>query len=140
MSIYVVDASVAVKWFFEEAHSENALRLLNDPHQLHAPDFLWMELASVACQRVRRKEISSGKGLQILLALRHYPIRIFPSADLLDAATAIALETATSPYDCVYIALAVSLDAQTVTADRRFYQALAKGRFANRGLWIGDLP
>ena len=140
MSLYVVDASVAVKWFFEEAHSENALRLLNDPHELHAPDFLWMELASVVCQRVRRKEISSGKGLQILLALRRLPIQIFPFADLLDAATAIAFETATSPYDCVYIALAVSLEAHMVTADRRFCRALAAGQFANRLLWIGDVP
>jgi len=140
MSLYVVDASVAVKWFIAEVDSEAALRLLAPSHGLIAPDFLWLEVSSVVCQQIQRRLMPSKEGLKILPALRKLPIQIFPSSDLVDSATAIALETATSIYDCVYLALAVSLDAQMVTADRRFYQALAPNRFANYALWIGDVP
>jgi predicted nucleic acid-binding protein len=139
MSIYVVDASVAVKWFFEEAQSQDALRLLNDPNELRAPDFLWLEVSSVVCKRIRRRQLAPEEGLPILPTLRRYPIQIFPSADLLDAATHIAIETSTNIYDCLYLALAVLRDARMVTADRRFCRAIEPSQFANRVMWIGNI-
>lgn len=140
MSIYVVDASVAVKWFFAEAHTEQALRLRLHPHELRAPDYLWLEVASVVCQRIQRKQVLAEEGLRMLPALRRLPIQIFPSADLLDLATVLALDTDTSLYDCIYLALAVFQDASVVTADRRFYQSLAAGPLGNRLLWVGNIP
>lgn len=139
MSIYVVDASVAAKWFFEEPYTEEALRLRTHPHELRAPDYLWVEMSSIVCQRVRRNQILREDGLEVLSALRRFRIHVFPSSNLLDSAIGIALATATSLYDCLYVALAVSLDAQVVTADRRFYLGLGPGRFADRVLWIGDI-
>lgn len=38
MSRYVVDASVAVKWFVPEIHTDASLRLLDGNHELLAPD------------------------------------------------------------------------------------------------------
>jgi predicted nucleic acid-binding protein len=140
MSLYIVDASVALKWFLPESESEVALRLRAPSHLLAAPDYLWLEVGSVVCQAIQRKELTSEEGLEILPRLRKIPIQIFPSANLLDSAIATALETSTSFYDCLYLALAVSLNAQMVTADRRFCRALAAGQFANRLLWIGDIP
>ena len=140
MNLYVVDASAAIKWYVSELDSEAALRLLASSHDLCAPDYLWLEVASVVCQRLQRKQLTSEEGLEILPAMRRVPIRIFPSGNLLDSSIAMALETSTSFYDCVYLALAVSIDGQMVTADRRFYRALAPSRFANYALWIGDIP
>ncbi|MGH9783457.1 MAG: type II toxin-antitoxin system VapC family toxin [Terriglobia bacterium] len=140
MSRYVVDASVAAKWFLEEPHTQEALRLLADPHELRAPDLLWLELYSVVCKRIRRKQLPRQKGFRILWGLRRLPIRISPSADLLDLATILSLDTTTSLYDCIYLALAVMQDASVVTADHRFYQSLATGPLRNRLLWIGDIP
>ncbi len=140
MSTYVVDASVAVKWYLPELDSEAALRLRSSSHKLFAPDFLWLEVCSVVCQGVLRKRIPQEDGLQILPALQRLAIELFPSAELLDAATYMAIETSTSLYDCLYLALAVLRNAQMVTADRKFYRALAPTQFANRVLWIGDLP
>lgn len=49
MPRYVVDASVAAKWYFEEEHSIEAARLLTDDDvQLLAPDFIRLEVAAVA--------------------------------------------------------------------------------------------
>ncbi len=140
MSVYIVDASVAVKWSFPEDHTDESLRLRAPSHQLCAPDFLWVELASVVCQQIQRRQVLRAKGLEILSALRRVPIQIFPSAELLDMATAIALETSTSVYDCLYLALAVSLDSRMVTADRKLFHALATGNLANRVMWVGNIP
>ena len=139
MSLSVVDASVAIKWFFPEVHSEEAIRLRTPPHELHAPDLLWLEVHNVVCRNIRRNLIAQEKGLQILSVLRRLPIQIFPSVDLLDTATAIALDTAAGLYDCIYVALAILLDARMVTADRRLYQGLRSGPLADRVLWVGDL-
>ena len=39
MSLFIVDASVAAKWFIEEEHSDSALSVLKDIEQLPAPHF-----------------------------------------------------------------------------------------------------
>lgn len=140
MNRYVVDASVAAKWFIPETHTEEARRLLAGPNELRAPDLLWLEMHSIVCRHIRKKQFHREEGLQILSALRAFPIQIFPSADLLNTATAIALDTAASLYDCVYLALAVLQDDFVVTADRRFYQRLSTSPLRNRFLWVGDVP
>ena len=43
MSVLVVDASVVVKWFVPEIHSDAARRLLVLPHEYIAPDLLFAE-------------------------------------------------------------------------------------------------
>lgn len=140
MSTYVVDASVAVKWFVSESDSEMALLLLTPSCTLIAPDYLWLEVSSVVCQRIQRKQLLTNEGLEILPALQRFDIQLFSSADLLGPATRIAIETSTSFYDCLYLALAVSQSGQMVTADRKFYLPLARTHFADHLLWIGDLP
>ena len=109
MSTYVVDASVAVKWFLPELDSEAAFRLRDPSHKLLAPDYLWLEVSSVVCQRIQREQILPGEGLQILPELKRFVIQLFPSADLLHSATHMAIETSTSFYDCLYLSLAVSI-------------------------------
>ena len=139
MSSYIVDASVAAKWFLQEDHTEEALRLLADSHELRAPDLLWLEVHSVVCRRIRRKQLPQRRVFPILWGLRRLPIQIFPSTDLLDLATVLTLDTATNLYDCIYLALAVLQDACVVTADLRFYHSLRLGPLAGRVLWVGDL-
>ena len=43
MTILIVDASVAAKWFFQEEFSLQANTLREPEFQLHAPDFLLLE-------------------------------------------------------------------------------------------------
>ena len=51
MSGYVVDASVAIKWFLPEIHSEAALRVKWLRQRLHVPAFLSLELGNVLAYR-----------------------------------------------------------------------------------------
>ena len=46
MSLYVVDASVAVKVYVPEVHSEPAIRFFSDEHELIAPEFMLAEFGT----------------------------------------------------------------------------------------------
>ena len=139
MSLFIVDASVAVKWFIEEEYSDSALSVLNESNQLHAPDFLLLEIDSVIMKWIRRNVISQMEGSGIREALRQYPIQIHPFISYLDSAFAITNRTGQSVYDCLYLALAVLLEGKMVTADRRLYENLSKGPFKKHLLWVEDV-
>jgi len=140
MSVYVVDASVAAKWVFEEEHTGAALRLLDRGADLRAPDFFLIEVDNIVCKRIRRGLISEEKGTVVRAALRRFPIQLYPFSLVLDSAYATANRTRRSLYDCLYVALASLLEVPLVTADRRLVDGLADGPLADRLLWVEDLP
>lgn len=47
------DASVVVKWFVPEIHSDKARRLLNAPHEYVAPDLPFAETANTIWKKIR---------------------------------------------------------------------------------------
>ena len=136
---YVVDASVAAKWFFEEVHSDEAILLLDKGNELNAPDLLLIEFDSILCKRIRREEISVKEGEVVRDAIRSIPIHSHPSGDLLDAAFYLANRNRRSIYDCIYLALAMLLDGRMVTADRRFYDGIHEVPERKHLIWMGDL-
>lgn len=139
MSILIVDASVAVKWFVEEDHSDAALSMLNEPHQLHAPDFLLLEVDNVLWNWVRRKSISLSESDEIRQGLRSFPIQTHAFTQLLDSAYAIANETGATVYDSLYIALAILLKGTVVTADAKLCKATATGPFAEHVIFVDQI-
>lgn len=138
MNPYIVDASVAAKWFTEEKQSEISLTLLFGQTQLHAPDFFLLEMDSVFCKWIRRGIVTVKEADDIRSALKKSQIEFHPFLPLIDTAYAIANRSRQSVYDCLYIALAVLLKGKMVTADRRLYNGLAKGQFAKYVLWVED--
>ena len=56
---YIIDASVVVKWFIPEEHSEPALRLKDSDARLHAPAFLTLEVGNVLYKKRRRGELTT---------------------------------------------------------------------------------
>jgi len=139
MTVVVVDASVAAKWLVEEEHDEAALALLRGRHELHAPDFFLLEMDNIVLKWVWRGTLTAGDGDYARAEVRSVPMETHSFGDLLDPAYQIAEETGRSIYDALYVALAVSLDCQMVTADRRLYGALADGQFGRHVLWVEDI-
>jgi len=139
MSTLVVDASVAAKLFVEEDLSEAALSVLDVSNQLHAPDFLFLEMDNVICKWVRRGVITESEGGDIRAAFRRIPIKVHPFVSLRDSAYYIANQTRRSVYDCLYVALAVFLNGWMVTADRRLYKGLVSGPFGEHVMWVEDI-
>jgi predicted nucleic acid-binding protein len=140
MNPWVVDASVAIKWFLPEDDTESALRLRGHDHRLHAPDFMLLETDNVLWKHIRRGLISPGESDRVRAGLRQMPIQYHTFLSLLDLAYSVALQARRSLYDSLYIALAIDLDMRLVTADRRLYQALQGTSFAQRAIWISDVP
>lgn len=136
---YVVDASVAAKWYFHEEHSERADALLERDDELLAPGLLVVEIATLVWKRARRGEITEVVADRIVAALRQAPLEIQPTAELVTAALPLALHGGLTLYDAFYTALAVQSGCPLVTADRKLYDVLRRGHLADHALWIGDL-
>ncbi|MEI8014123.1 MAG: type II toxin-antitoxin system VapC family toxin [Nitrospira sp.] len=139
MNRYVVDASVAIKWFLPEIHSEAALRVHRSRYRLHVPAFITMELGNVLAKKIRRGELTRAEGDMILKELKHLPLQRHADERLFAAAYQLAVDTQRSVYDCLYLALAEAVDGIMVTADQKFYSSLRGGEYGKRILWVEDL-
>jgi predicted nucleic acid-binding protein len=126
----VVDSSVALKWFVPEVLSDQASSLLDGRYELLAPDLLIPECGNVLWKKISHGQLTIEDGRTILQALVRAPIRIVPSAGLVDGALEIASAYRRSVSDGVFVALAVAGDCEMVTADRRLVAALRGGPLA----------
>ena len=140
MSLFVIDASVAIKWFLPEIYSDAALRLLGQQHTLHAPDVIFSEFGNVLWKRFRKNEISKNEANATLEGLLTLHLQAQPSQLLIPLALEIACGENRSVYDSLYLAAAIALESRLVTADAKFYRALSKGPFSAHLLWVEDIP
>lgn len=138
MNRLVVDASVAVKWLLPEILDREALRLTEPRYELFAPDLILAEVGSALGRRVGRAEITSEAAMIALEGLSRMGLDLHPLGLYALAALDLACRLRQSLYDCVYLALAIRLDVAVVTADRRFFDAVAHGPLRNRIAWIED--
>ncbi len=138
--LYVVDTSVAVKWYMPEIYKEVATRLFNPAYHLHVPEFFWLEFGNFLGKTYRRGELGLQESKFILGELRNLSLTPHRDDLLFPMAFDLANETYCSLYDCLYLSLAVAIDGQMVTADLKFYEALKTGPYGNRLLWVEDIP
>jgi predicted nucleic acid-binding protein len=113
-----------------EVHAVNAVRLLNEGNELHAPDLLLPELGNILWKKSRRNELTEKEVKSILSTFARVPIRIHASREILEAAVEISLKTARTVYDSLYPALAIGLSCSLITADDRLFKALQSSPFA----------
>ena len=139
---YVLDASVAAKWYLPLGENlvEESVHLLDEfksgRARLAVPDLFWPEMGNIFWKAVRKKRISmqsADEALQSLSALR---IPTVPSFPLLRNAYTIATRFQCTVYDCTYVALAVASERPLVTADERLANTLA-AHFPVR--WLGSV-
>lgn len=125
MSLYVVDASVGVKWLVPEIDSDLALRLQDPGHELHAPSLFDAAVANAIWKKLRRGELSSPQAHSIIAQLPSVPLFRHAERPIMLAAFEIAEVADRTIYDSLYVALADRLGGQVVTADERFANSLA---------------
>lgn len=140
MSTYVVDTSVAVKWFLPEVYSAAALRLYAPIHRLHLPAFSIVEFGNVLCKKVRRNEVTVAESESIFALFQRLPLTVHPDEESLPLAFDLAHLTQRSLYDCLYLALAVGLTGEMVTADRKFFNTLKDSEFGPHLRWVESIP
>ena len=144
MSLVVVDASVAAKWFLPEKGEtlvDQALALLNkyDKGEVRfvVPDLFYVEIANAIWKTVRAGRVSQAFGDRALGLLTQREFATVPSLKLLDEAFQIATAYGRTVYDSLYVALAMQTNSQLITADERLANSLAS-RFPVK--WLGAIP
>lgn len=132
MTVFVLDASVAAKWFLsakDERLTGEALALYSKFMQgevrFIVPDLFWVELASAFWKAIRLGRLDKTSAQEALSKLRKCDLPAFSAMDLLEKAFQIATAFDRSVYDSLYVALAVQAKAQLITADERLANALA---------------
>jgi predicted nucleic acid-binding protein len=140
MSVFIVDASSGIKWFVPEVYQADAQRLQNPVHELHVPTLFDVEIGNVLWKKVRRGELTRDEAMAILAQLPTLPLNRHAEAPLLDSALDLALQTQRTVYDCLYLALAIQLGGQMVTADQRFFNALSATPLGVHICWIEKVP
>jgi predicted nucleic acid-binding protein len=124
VSAFVVDASVVVKWFIPEIHSDAARRLLTLPHEYLAPDLLFAETANTMWKKIRRGELTAEHGRQLVEDIGRVAVETVPCRVLAVDAHELANATGRTVYDSLYLALAIRLKTRMLTADERLAAAV----------------
>ncbi len=137
--IFVPDASVAAKWFRRENHTDHAMVLLNAEASLHVPDFFFLEIDSLISKWSRRGMIGKGEDEEFRKTLAVYDLIVHSFLRVREDAFKTAIITRTSPYDCIYLALAMRLNCRMVTADTKFHHNISTSDFKGHMLWVEDI-
>ena len=125
MKLFVVDASVAVKWFVLEEHSDVSELLLDENFDLAVPRLFFSEFGNILWKKFTRHELSHEDAVDSARGVRSAMLIPVPDELLLNAALALACELKHPVYDCLYLALTDSLETAVVTADQKFANKVA---------------
>ena len=143
MNLFVLDASVAVKWFLppkDERLTAEALELLRKyvlaEVRLIIPDLFWAEIASAFWKAIRLGRFDKTSAQEAISYLGSCDLPIYSSLTLLGRAFEIATTFDRSVYDCLYVALAVQTKSQLITADERLANSFA-AHFPVK--WLGSI-
>ena len=124
--IYVLDASVLVKWFVEEPDTPQALALktayLDGSCDLTSLDFAVLEVVNALQRSKGFTAAEITRCCDELTALGLDLVALLP--DLIHAAVDLAVKWQITVYDAAYVALAQELGARLVTADRPLHTAV----------------
>ncbi|CAI4032371.1 Ribonuclease VapC [Nitrospira tepida] len=130
--MWVVDASVAVKWFIEEPGWPAARAVLARGESLLAPDLIVVEASNTAWKKVKRQEMTSEQGEAMVRAIPLFFDRLTPSGSLAARAYVLANQLNHPVYDCLYLALAESEAVELITDDARLFAAVSRTALRKR--------
>jgi predicted nucleic acid-binding protein len=131
MTLLVVDASVAVKWFVSENDADKAKSLVGSDQDLICPDLLLIEFATAMSRRTRLAEVPLADAIAFRNRLPIYFSEIVRSQLLIDDAFHLSIALKHPLPDCIYLALAIARGAHLVTADQVFLSALQGTAYAS---------
>lgn len=138
MSDFIVDASVAVKWFASEVDSLVADELSASNPRLFAPRLILTEVANTLGRKAIAGLMSAAEACAYVRSLPQY----FDGLLAVDAMIEPPLENACYNrhpiYDFIYLEAARGLNAQLVTADRRFVAKIDSTDFARHVTLLSD--
>lgn len=123
---WVVDASVAVKWFVDEPGASAAHEVLARGESFLAPDLILAEASNTAWKKFKRKEMTAEQGEAMVQALPLFFERLVHSDALAARAYALAIRLNHPVYDCMYLALAEREAVELITDDERIFKVVSR--------------
>lgn len=131
---FVVDASVGIKLFIPEEHSEEVQRIfeqgLAEPrNSLFVPELFFIECANILWKKVRRDNYPADAAVENLADLCSLELASTPTGDLAGRALEIACAFGISAYDACYTALSERTGVPLLTADTRLAGTLSGSPF-----------
>jgi predicted nucleic acid-binding protein len=137
----VIDASVTIQLFVEEALSPRAWQLFRrlaepEPVMLFAPDLMYIECANILWKYSERFGYDAGLAQENLEDLAELEIETVPTHELFVKAYRLAQQLGITAYDACYVALAQELGCPLITADQRLTDRISKEIASIQ--WLGD--
>jgi predicted nucleic acid-binding protein len=93
--------------------------------QFLVPDLFWLEVANALWKAVWKQKIDSETAARSFRVVSDLKIPTISSVDLVPLALQLAVTHRRTVYDSVYVALALRVKANLITADERLANALA---------------
>jgi len=125
VTVYVVDASVAIKWVVLEAGTPEALALLKN-NNLVAPDLILPECANILWKKVRRNELTLTEARFAARLIEGSDLQLREMLPLFADSIELSARLDHPAYDCTYLALALKENVRFVTADESLVRKLSQ--------------
>lgn len=116
---FVIDTSVAVKWFMPEADHDTAVALLETKATFLAPDLIFTEFASAMQKKIKLGESRHDQANEGCASLPGLFAAITPTLLLFQRALDIGVTIAHPVQDCIFLACAEQEGVPVVSADRK---------------------
>jgi predicted nucleic acid-binding protein len=126
----VVDASVALKWLVLEDMSDVAKELYAAGDHLVAPRLIATEIANALARKTMQGMLTRHEAKYHFSSLPQFLPDLMDIDELIEPALENACALRHPIYDLIYLEAARRLDAQLVTAARRFTAKIAGTDFA----------
>ncbi len=114
---YVIDASVAVKWFVTEQDTNTALALLQSESALFTPAFMFEEASNILRKKCKAGIIGVDDARERLTQLPRYFQPMTKQPDFVMAFD-LSVQIDHPVYDCIYLRAALDNGLPLVTADK----------------------
>jgi predicted nucleic acid-binding protein len=139
--IAVLDASVALKWQFEDEEATRASTVLlgdfiDGKIDLVSLTLFPYEIVNAINVAISRKRIEEVIGHRAITYLTSLGIELRSFDGLIEPTFTMARKYSLSPYDCAYMALAEKEKCDFLTGDKRLFHSIKK--YFSWVKWIGD--
>jgi len=130
--IWVVDASVAVRWFLEKETHPYADRilegLLSQPERFAVPELFCFEVYAVLCRMHSRGHEVFVKGM---IPILNSGILRYPMTESLAIQASLYVKKGLTGYDACYAALAKEVKGVWLTFDEKAHNIIIKERLSH---------
>lgn len=128
MQRWVIDSSVAIKWFVPEVGSRVADQVLERYKKkiltFLVPDLFFAELGNIVWKKRRLQTLDPDDAQAIIYAIPLISFEIMPASELLAQAYELATDHERTVYDSIYLALSLAKEAPFLTADEKLFNAV----------------